>query len=205
MNVEELQMSVAETTGTEIIVKDAASRAVACEFLKQIKAQMKRVTDFWADAKKKASEAHKAICAQEKALLDPLKNAENAVKIRIGSFDLAERMRIQEEEERRRKAAAEAMQLAVDAENEGESELAEEAVALAAEEAACVSYTPKTAGVTTRFEWRARVTDVEKVPRHFLVVDERALNAYAKATKGRCPVPGVEFYEAPVVGARAID
>ena len=74
---------------------------------------------------------------------------------------------------------------------------------MAAMEAAQVTYMPKTAGVSTRFEWRARVVDPMKVPRMFLVVDEKALAAYAKATKGKCQVDGVEFYEAPVVGARA--
>ena len=203
MNVNELKIAVAETAGTEIVVTDAETREIACEFLKAVKAQMKKVTDFWAEAKKKAAEAHKAVCAQEKALLDPLKDAESRVKAKIGAFDLAERKRIAEEEERRRVAAAEAAALAMEAEAAGETEIATEAVAMAAMEAANVSYVPKTAGVSTRFEWRARVVDPMKVPRMFLVVDEKALAAYAKATKGKCQVDGVEFYEAPVVGARA--
>ena len=203
MNVNELQIAVAETAGTEIVVTDAESRETACEFLKAVKAQMKKVTDFWAEAKRKAAEAHKAVCAQEKTLLDPLKDAESRVKAKIGAFDLAERKRLAEEEERRRVAAAEAAALAMEAEAAGEAEIAAEAVAMAAMEAANVSYAPKTAGVSTRFEWRARVVDPMKVPRMFLVVDEKALAAYAKTTKGKFPVDGVEFYEAPIVGARA--
>lgn len=203
MNENELKSQVLETAGTEIAVVDAATRETACELLKAIKAQMKKVSDFWADAKKKAMEAHKAVCAQEKALLDPLRDAETRIKIKIGAFDLAERKRIAEEEERRRVAAAESAALAMEAEAAGETEIATEAVAMAAMEAANVSYAPKTAGVSTRFEWRARVVDPMKVPRMFLIVDEKALAAYAKATKGRCPVDGVEFYEAPIVGARA--
>ena len=202
MNVNELQIDVAKTAGTEIVVTDAATREVACEFLKAVKTQMKRVTDFWAEAKKKAAEAHKAVCAQEKALLDPLREVEIRVKAKIGAFDLAEKKRIEEEEERRRIYAAEAASLAVEAEAIGETELAKEAVAMAAIEAANVSIAPKTAGVSTRFEWKARVVDPGKVPRMFLIVDEKALAAYAKATKGKCQVDGVEFYVTPIVGAR---
>lgn len=203
MNVNELQIAVAETAGTEIVVTDAATRETACEFLKAVMAQKKRVIDFWAEAKKKAAEAHKAICNQEKSMLDPLKDIESRVKAKIGAFDLAERKRLAEEEERRRVAAAEAAALAMEAEAAGETEIAAEAVAMAAMEAATVSYAPKTAGVSTRFEWRARVVDPMKVPRMFLVVDEKALAAYAKTTKGKYPVDGVEFYEAPVVASRS--
>ena len=137
-------------------------------------------------------------------MLVPLKQAESAVNNKIGSFDLAERQRIAVEEERRRQDAAAAMELAMEAERSGEAGMAVEAVAMAAMEAAQVSYLPKTSGVSVRFEWRARVIDPAKVPRMFLIVDEKALHTFAKATKGKNQVDGVEFYEAPIVGAKAM-
>lgn len=204
MEEKDLQAAVATTAGTEISVTDAATREIACEFLKAVKTRMKQVNDFFADAKRKAAETHKAICAQENSLLVPLKQAESAVKNKIGSFDLAERQRIAVEEERRRQDAAAAMELAMEAERSGEAGMAVEAVAMAAMEAAQVSYLPKTSGVSVRFEWRARVIDPAKVPRMFLIVDEKALHTFAKATKGKNQVDGVEFYEAPIVGAKAM-
>lgn len=202
MNENELKTAVQAASGMKILVIDAQSRENACEFLKEVKRRMKEVVDFFAESKKKAAEAHKAICANEKSLLDPLKAAEAEARNAIGAFDLAERRRMEAEEERRRQEAAAAMELAAEAEQSGDVSGAAEAVAMAAMESAQMSYAPKTAGVSTRFEWRARVVDAEKVPRHFLIVDEKALNAFAKATKGKTPVAGVEFYEAPVISTR---
>ena len=49
------------------------------------------------------------------------------------------------------------------------------------------------AGVSTRITWSARVTDVAQIPREYLVPDMQALNALARATKGKSTIPGVEF------------
>lgn len=204
MNTEELQLAVTETAETEITISDAATREIACNFLKAVKARIKQVTEFWSEPKKKAADAHKAICEQEKKFLQPLRDAEAKVKEKIGVFDLAERKRLQEEEERRRQDAMAAMSLAVEAEKSGNTAAAREAIAIAAMESAQVEVVPKSAGVTTRYEWRARVVDPILIPRMFLMVDEKALQAYAKSTKGKSVVPGVEFYEVPIVGAKAV-
>lgn len=202
MNETELQTEVATVAKSQICVTDAASREAACEFLKQLKGQMKRVAEFFADPKAKAAAAHKSICTKEREVLAPLESAESAIKSQIGAFDMAERRRIEAEEERRRIDAAAAMDLAAEAEAAGDATGAAEAVALATVEAASVSYAPKTAGISTRYEWRARIVDPDKVPRHFLIVDEKSIAAFVKATKGRSPIDGVEIYEAPIIAAR---
>lgn len=202
MNETDLQYEITTVANSAPVVTDAVSRDAACEFLKQIKAQAKRVIDAFADQKAKAAATHKAICSKEREFLAPLENAERMVKAQIGTFDMAERERQRAEEERRRKEAAEALELAREAEAAGDADMAAEAVAIATMEAAQVTATPKTAGVSTRYEWRARIVDPAKVPRHFMIVDEKAVAAYVKATGGRSQIDGVEIYEAPVISAR---
>lgn len=54
---------------------------------------------------------------------------------------------------------------------------------------------PKIAGIASKTTWKARIVDAALVPREFLVVNEQALQAFARTTKGVTPVAGVEFYE----------
>ena len=53
----------------------------------------------------------------------------------------------------------------------------------------------KVSGVATRKTWKARVVDFNKVPRKYMLVNTKALDALARATKGNIEVPGVEFFE----------
>jgi len=64
-----------------------------------------------------------------------------------------------------------------------------------------VSEQPKVAGISTRKVWKARIADPRKVPREYLVVNEKMLDAFAKATKGAVSVEGVEFYSEDVMAA----
>jgi hypothetical protein len=202
MDVHELELTVAKVAGSVITVTDRESCNIASEYLKTIKAQSKRVKDFFADPKAKAAATHKAICAQENQLLAPLEQLEISIKGMIGAFELAEQRRIAAEEERRRKEAEELAALSVEAEASGDTGMAQEALA-----EAMVNYTPniqtKTQGVSTRFDWVAIVEDAEKVPRMFLLVNDAALQAFAKQTKGKSQVPGVRFEQKAVVCARA--
>ncbi len=60
-----------------------------------------------------------------------------------------------------------------------------------------------TPGVSMRSNWKARVVDPAQVPRAFLVVDQAALDAQARATKGQGIIAGVEFFDDAVVVSRA--
>ena len=62
---------------------------------------------------------------------------------------------------------------------------------------------PKVAGISTRKVWKHRVTDARKVPRDYLMVNDKMLADFAKATKGAIPVDGVEFYSEEVMAAGA--
>jgi len=52
----------------------------------------------------------------------------------------------------------------------------------------------RAAGEGRTMRWKARILDATKVPREWCIPDEKAIQAHARATKGRVPIAGVEFY-----------
>lgn len=60
---------------------------------------------------------------------------------------------------------------------------------------AVASVAPVVSGQSIRKTWTAKVVNLELVPREWLVVNEKALDAFAKSTKGAVKVAGVEFVE----------
>lgn len=57
-------------------------------------------------------------------------------------------------------------------------------------------------GESQRVIWKARVTNQALVPREYMIVNERALDGIAKATKGALSLPGVEFYSESQISIR---
>lgn len=96
-----------------------------------------------------------------------------------------ERERMQKEAERRR-AEAEAAAAKAAAKEEAASEVVAPVVQVA-------SVTPKVQGQAVRRVWRAKVVNVALVPREYLLPNQQALDAFARATKGAVKLPGVEF------------
>lgn len=186
---------------SSIVVDSPEADTRAAEFLRSIKTVRTKIKDAFEPATKAAHQAHRSILAVVKDIDAPLAEAESNVKKKVGAFRhaqeqarLAQERRMQEqqrkmEDERR---LAEATRL----EEEGKAKEAE-AVIEAPVEAVPVkiaSAVPKTEGVHARVTWKHRVTDVALVPRGFLVVDDKALAALARRSKGEASVSGVEFY-----------
>lgn len=187
----------------------------AASFLRDIKVQSNKIKDYWKGPKAKAAAAHKDIVAREKAMLQPLADAENIVKRTMSDYlSAVAKARREAEEEARRRQQEEAERLlnqAIDAEENGDGQGA--AIGLAMAEMVSDMDTPsaidqpKAAGVSTRKAWKARVTDPEKVPAYFNGMELRsinmsALNNIAKMTRGTASIPGVEFYEDATLAIR---
>lgn len=60
----------------------------------------------------------------------------------------------------------------------------------------------KLKGISMMKNWKARVVNVDEVPRTYMTVNEQALDKIAKATKGSLTIPGVEFYSEDVLASR---
>ena len=57
------------------------------------------------------------------------------------------------------------------------------------------SLIPDTENISIRENWKCRIDDATKIPKEFLTVDIKKLNAHAKSTRGAVPVEGVEFFK----------
>ena len=188
---------------TDIVVFDQQSYETAGAMLQQIAKIKKGIQAEFAEPKKKAHEAHKALTALEKRFLDFASQGEAELRSKMSHYWQAEQARIAAEEERKRQEAERLVQTAVEAEAAGDTETAETYTALAAMEEARVTVAPKAAGVSMRETWVAKVVDKSKVPLEYMEVNLSALNAVAKATKGKLQIPGIEFEKQIVSSVRA--
>lgn len=199
----EARNELAKMPGAEIAVTDQQTYEAAGELLVEIATVKKGIKAKFADPKKKAAEAHKAICNLENELLAKVTMRENEIRQKMTVYYEAEQRRIAAEAERKRKEAEEMARLAMEAEAAGDTETAAEAVAVAALEESTVTYAPKAAGVSMREVWEAVVTDKSKVPLEYMEVNLSALNSIARATKGTLNIPGVQFVKKTVSSVRS--
>ena len=212
-----------------IIVDDSASFEYASDCVLKGKTIMKRIEQLYADPKKKASEAHKSICAAEKSLLDPIKAQLDIIDKKMRGFLTAEKKRKDEEqrkldEQRRADEQKERDRLMAEAKANAEKGNLEEAVKLS-EEADTVQLPAQIAVAqvekTTRIESGtvSSVSDVEitvidkkvfiewaiasDLMDEFIELKAGAIKTYMKTIKAK-EIPGlkIEEIERPVFRTR---
>lgn len=187
-------LMVKRVTGLTITNDDDYSRGG--DILKDIKARIKAVKDYWKAPKAAAQAAHKTLVDREKQMLKPLEDAEATVK-KIMLAYTTEQQRKRQEEQARLAALAE------QAEQQGDADGA----AFMREMSAAVEPVQPTGGVSVRTTWKARVTDPKKVPAYFNGYELReinmtALNGLARQYEGGLDIPGVEFYRDSTMSVR---
>ena len=219
----EEQALTTEVTGLQVfaegfIVETDDDYQKACEFGRELKRKESEVTEFFKPMKDAAHQAHKAVCDREKAMLQPLKNAERVLKESVGLF-LTER-------ERKRKAAEEAARRAAEEERERKLREAIEAEAAGDNEAAADAMTEamimdqasatitvetgnpaKAAGTAVRKDWRIKSVDPKAVPVEICgielrPVDNAAVMRLIRMSKGNVSIPGIEFEEVNTMSFR---
>lgn len=165
----------------------------------------KEIKDHHAPLKKKAHEAHKAICDAEATLLKPITAAKAALSRLIGAWD-AEQERLRHEEQRRleqeaqRRADEEALSAAIDAEQNGaDAEEIETVLSTPGPISKVVAAPTYNKAVPTRENWSAQVLSLRDLVKAaaanpaylcYLQPNEAALNAAARAQKSVFNVPG---------------
>jgi hypothetical protein len=178
------------------------------------------------ETKRKAEAARKALVDEKDRMEAPLVDAEAVIKRSLLTYEEAqerarqdEQRRLQAESDRRAEAinieAAAALELQANA--SGDADMLQEAHDLFVQpvEAPVVSVAktmPKVQGIVYRDQWKAHETiDVRAlatavasgaVPPTFLTPNVSALNAFARATQGAQPVPGVRFWNDRAIAAR---
>jgi hypothetical protein len=133
----------------------------------------------------------------------PLACAQTALKSKLEAFVRQERQR-----------AELARQLAEEAERKARRDEAARLAALGKEkEAVAVVSAPmpapkpepppkKIKGVSSRQVWRAKIVDVDRVPREYMIPNQKMLDEKVNACKGAIQIPGVEVYEDAVTSVR---
>lgn len=208
-------LSIPERAG-EIKVEDQISLDSALEILKVCKLMRRKIDDLMDPIIKRDNDMHKADLEQKRALKAPILTAEDIVKPQVASYRRKlEDARWEAEEKARRaieakkKEEEELLKKALKAEEKGEVEeaedLLEEAVAKVEEapqevtDLKSVPKAPDPKGTTLRKVWKYRITDPEKVPREFMILDEKKIGFFARTYKGSKEIPGIEIYSEDIL------
>ena len=179
------------------------------DILKDIKARIKAVKDYWKQPKAAAQAAHKTLVDREKQMLKPLEDAEGTVKKTMLAYTTEQR-RIAEEAARkaREEEQARLAALAAQAEQQGDADSAAfMRDMMDTVEPEQVQPTAAAKGVSVRTTWKARVTDPKLVPAYFdgyelREINMTALNGLARQYDGGLDIPGVEFYRDETLSVR---
>lgn len=192
-----------------LVVDDKDSHATAEAYVVKIKSIETSVRNLFAGPKARAHEAHKAICAAETTLLEPLVAAQRHVRGLITTYvqeqqrkEAEERRRLEaearEREQKRLQDEAEAAELSGD--RHAAEEILNEALAPPVVPVEVDSQIAKTAGVSYRQVWSADVISLRALILHvaerpeltdLLEPNMTALNGMARALKGSMSIAGV--------------
>ena len=212
------EVSLMESQASAVVVATEADYSVAGDLIKTIKAMQKQVKDYWDPLRVAAKRTYDDVLAKKKAMLDPLEAAEKIIKSKMGDFVLEQERKRQEQEEAMRKLAQAEIDRKLDeaatAEANGDAMGVEFAMAEAevmqgiAEAGSIPSQKPKANGVSTSKAWKIVSVDPAQVPVSIAgavirPVDESAVMALIKATKGKIEIPGIKYEETVTISVRS--
>lgn len=208
-DVAERALSVPEKA-QGIIVVDNETYGQAGEVLTVIKVLRKEINAAFDPIISKAHAAHKEAVAQKKKAEAPLVEAEAYIKPQIAGYLKEQERKRQEEEARlrleaKKKADEDKLKAALAAEKAGDNEEAEAIISdpTPVPPVVLVKSTPKLEGVSVKKIYKFRITDPNKVPRMYMMPDEKTIGAVVRSTKGAVQITGVEIYAEDSVAAGA--
>lgn len=185
-----------------LIVRDQQSYQQATGDLLGIKDLMNRINEYCDPNIKRWHEGHKAAVADKKATVQPLLDAEAIYKTNISKWvQEQERIRLEaqrkaDEEARKREEEAR-LALAIEAEQNGASKETTEEILNMPIQMVAPTVAPtfnQAEGVSTRKYWKWRLVDESRIPRNFLMVDEKKINAIVRSMGPKAGIPGIEVY-----------
>jgi hypothetical protein len=209
------QLALAANT---IKVTSAIDYRGAGEMLLKLKGMRKELDELCRPEIQKRYEAHREATREFNSADSPLAIAVRTVESRMLSWQQeqeAARRREQEriEAEERRKAEEEARRVAteaqlahaIEAEQSGDKELAEQILAEPTPQLpvyvppVCVaSEVPQVEGLSKRQTWSFQIEDINKIPREYLLPDNKKIGAVVRALKSHTNIPGIKVF--PVDG-----
>lgn len=201
MSDELKQIQIFAEEAKEKQITNQGELEAAAEILKEIKGRQKRVKDIFGPIKDKTHKAWKEVCDQEKGYLDPLNKAESFLKSKMGTYQM-EQDRIRREEEKRLQEEARKKEEArrkEQAEKTGDNSILEKPIVVPQIK---VQNLEQPKGTSFVEKWNFKIVDPDKVPKEFLVIDEKAIASIVRVKKGNTNIPGVEVYATKEVRQR---
>ncbi len=183
-------------------IVDAESYTQAAQLWTSGKSMIKVIEGFFKPLKQAQDKAKQAILDKEKEEIEKVKPGLDYINKIQSRWNIEQEAIRKAEEDRlraeaRKKEEEDRLAAALEAEAEGETkEVVEEILDTPSFTPPPIveKSVPKVAGQTMTTTWRWRLTNINLVPRQFLIVNEVALNAHVKNLKDRSNVPGVEVY-----------
>lgn len=180
----------------ELSVTDGEQAKQAGEFLTRVKLTQQIVTAVFEPERKRTYAEYQEVLKARDELTKPLERAEREVKRMISAWRTEEERKRREAEAAARKAEEE--RRLAEAMETGNEEVLEKPI--------FAPQTPepqKLDGISYMDVWRYEIVDEFKLPRAFLVPDEKAIARHVRENKGATQIPGVRVYCEKVVRAGA--
>jgi len=211
------ELAPLQDSARALVVTSKETHEIGLGYLKELAQVERNVVALFKDSKTTAFAAHKAACAAESRLLDPIKQARMIITRTLNAYE-ADQARLAEIERRRLEA-------------EAKKKLEEQALAAAEKapttmdglaiidealaEAPPVVYVEPTVakvnGVSSRTTWSAQVTDLLALVKYvaenpswigLLVPDTARLNQLARSMQKELNIPGVKAVTTVVKAVR---
>ncbi len=129
-----------------------------------------------------------------KMLMSPIERADKITADKMMAFDTEQKRKIREAE------AIEAEKLAIaKREMELKGEMTVDLTPVEKPEAVPDRIRTEMGSSGQRDNWKWEVTDMNQVPREYLVVNAGMLTPIVKASKGRINIPGIRIYNEPII------
>lgn len=179
------------------------------EHLRIIKSMQKELETQEKAITKPMNDAKTAVISFFRPFKTRLAVAESAVKRGLTSWkseqDRIAREKQREVDEQARKERVELEKQSREADEKGRPARAANLEDRAAEHVAPIvtSGAPKAEGVSFRKIWKWRITDVNRIPREYLMVDKTKIGGVVRALKGDTAIAGVQVYSEDVPAARS--
>ena len=211
------QVTEIEFQASAITIASEEDYQNAAGFGRMLKQRTSDVKEFWKPMKDAAHKAHAEICSKEKAMLQPLTNAEKILKNTMGAYVAEQDRKRREAEEAARRAAQEEvdrkMQEAIDLDAAGDAAGAEMAMMEAevmddmSESVAVAGAKPKADGASASMDWEIVDIDTNLVPTsvagvEIRPVDKAAVMRLIRASKGSIKIEGITYKEVVKIALR---
>lgn len=164
---------ILESVKAAEIIGDSTRAAVAT-IMRDAAELKKSINELWEPICSATNKAHKSATGARGEMLKPVQEAEKLAKEKLKAYDMEQR-RIAEESRRK-----------IEAEQKEDNAPAP------------IEPVKKQNDVIYVDHWKARIVDINKLDRQYMMPDIEKLNRLAKAMEGENAPAGVEFYNDPI-------